>query len=381
MAAGHGLNFAATTATTPDDGLDFEGYPQPPEVPPDPTGENWRGPQGEPGEMGPPGPAGQDGAAGPQGAAGAAGPAGANGAPGAKGDTGAQGPAGAASTVPGPQGPTGATGPQGPKGDTGATGPSGSGGTPSDATPLINGTAAPGTSALYTRGDHVHPTDTSRAAASALAGYLPLTGGTLTGNLTVKALAGSPGVINIVRDPGQGAVITTYSNLPPSQPRWQLQLASPDPESGGNAGSNFLLQSFADSGAGLGTPLSISRATGVATFSAAIVNGPSDRTLKENIAPLQDALDKVLALQGVSFNMIATPDKPEIGLIAQDVAAVVPEVLQEYQTADSEGRAGPAKMALDYPKLVALLIEGMKTLAAELRATKAEVAALRGAQP
>ena len=57
MGAGDGLTFRTTTATTPDDGLDFEGYPQPPEVPPDPTGENWRGPQGEPGEMGPQGPA------------------------------------------------------------------------------------------------------------------------------------------------------------------------------------------------------------------------------------------------------------------------------------------------------------------------------------
>lgn len=36
--------------------------------------------------------------------------------------------------------------------------------TPSDAAPLVDGTAAPGTSALYSRGDHVHPTDTSRAA-------------------------------------------------------------------------------------------------------------------------------------------------------------------------------------------------------------------------
>lgn len=34
------------------------------------------------------------------------------------------------------------------------------------ATPLINGTAAVGTSTLYARQDHVHPTDTTRLAAS-----------------------------------------------------------------------------------------------------------------------------------------------------------------------------------------------------------------------
>lgn len=45
------------------------------------------------------------------------------------------------------------------------------GASPSNASPLINGTAAPGTSALYSRGDHVHPTDTTRYAASNPSGY------------------------------------------------------------------------------------------------------------------------------------------------------------------------------------------------------------------
>ena len=37
---------------------------------------------------------------------------------------------------------------------------------PSSATPAMDGTAAAGSSADYARGDHVHPTDTSRAASS-----------------------------------------------------------------------------------------------------------------------------------------------------------------------------------------------------------------------
>jgi len=47
------------------DELHFGGYAQPPSVPPDPTGEQWRGPPGPQGPPGPvstvPGPAGQDG--------------------------------------------------------------------------------------------------------------------------------------------------------------------------------------------------------------------------------------------------------------------------------------------------------------------------------
>lgn len=41
--------------------------------------------------------------------------------------------------------------------------------TPSDATPEMDGAGAPGTSVSYARGDHQHPTDTSRASATALA--------------------------------------------------------------------------------------------------------------------------------------------------------------------------------------------------------------------
>ena len=37
---------------------------------------------------------------------------------------------------------------------------------PSDTAPIVNGSAAPGTSTRYSRADHVHPTDTSRASAA-----------------------------------------------------------------------------------------------------------------------------------------------------------------------------------------------------------------------
>ena len=49
--------------------------------------------------------------------------------------------------------------------------------------------------------------------------------------------------------------------------RWTMYLGDGSAESGGNAGSNFLLQSFNDAGAYLDTPLSINRATSTATFS------------------------------------------------------------------------------------------------------------------
>ncbi len=77
---------AAPVATAPEvihDELHFGGYLRPPEVPPDPTGEGWRGPQGipgVPGQDGADGDPGQDGMDGTDGisiTAGAGAPAGA----------------------------------------------------------------------------------------------------------------------------------------------------------------------------------------------------------------------------------------------------------------------------------------------------------------
>jgi hypothetical protein len=151
--------------------------------------------------------------------------------------------------------------------------------------------------------------------------------------------------------------------------RWTFQLGNSTAESGGNSGTNFAIGNIADDGlTWLGVPLQITRSSGIAAFEQTIVNGPSDRTMKENIAPLAGSLAKVEALQGVSFNFITTPDKPEIGLIAQDVEPVVPEIIQGFQTHDNQGRAAEMKMALDYPKLTALLIEAVKELSAKVTA-------------
>jgi hypothetical protein len=264
-----------------------------------------------------------------------AGPTGPQGAVGPIGPMGATGPAGAASTVPGPIGPTGATGPMPPA---------------STINPVMNGTAAPGVGTNYSREDHVHPRDT---------GVLGLTGGAITGNLSITGITTVLGsnslVLNSVPAGGQRSILAQSNG----SNRWQLVLADGTAESGSNAGSNFALNALGDTGSPLSTPLSIDRATGVCTFSAAIVNGPSDRSSKENIAPLEGSLDKVLALQGVSFNMISDADKRrQIGLIAQDVVPVVPEIIQQFRSADDNVEI--RKLALDYPKLTVLLIEALK---------------------
>jgi hypothetical protein len=174
-----------------------QGPPGPPGAPGGPPGPQGipgaQGPKGDPGPPGPQGPKGSTGLTGstgpagptgPQGSTGPAGPTGATGPQGPKGNQGDPGIPGADSTVPGPPGATGPQGPKGDKGDTGATGPAGADGAGAPATvpPLMDGTAAVGTSLLFARQDHVHPSDTSRA---------PLASPTFTGD--PKAPTPSPG--------------------------------------------------------------------------------------------------------------------------------------------------------------------------------------------
>ena len=52
--------------------------------------------------------------------------------------------------------------------------------------------------------------------------------------------------------------------------RWSLYLGDGETETGGNAGSNFLIQSFSDTGAFVTNAFEITRATGSASFGAAV---------------------------------------------------------------------------------------------------------------
>lgn len=85
----------------------------------------------------------------------------------------------------------------------------------------------------------------------------------------------------------------------------------------------------------------------------------SDARCKQDINVLSNSLDKVINLQGVSFNwqedelMGDSPaEDKQIGFIAQDVEKVLPEVV----TKNSQGQ-----LSLDYSSIIPLLVEGMKT--------------------
>ena len=98
---------------------------------------------------------------------------------------------------------------------------------------------------------------------------------------------------------------------------------------------------------------------GAATFNND-VTAFSDKRLKTDISNIENGLDKVMRMQGVHYKRNDIEDaKPQIGVLAQDMEAIVPEVVL---TADDEMQT----KSVDYGKLTAVLIEAIKDLKAEI---------------
>jgi predicted small metal-binding protein len=86
----------------------------------------------------------------------------------------------------------------------------------------------------------------------------------------------------------------------------------------------------------------------------------SDVRKKKNIITIDNALDKVLQLRGVYYERIESKVDErddlykgrQLGMIAQEVQEIIPEVVSYAKEIDQYG--------LDYPKMVGLLVEGIK---------------------
>jgi hypothetical protein len=103
------------------------------------------------------------------------------------------------------------------------------------------------------------------------------------------------------------------------------------------------------------------------------IAGSSDLRFKTNITPIENPLQKVLQLRGVNFdwNKNAFPDRSfseskAIGFIAQEVEKILPEVVQTEKTAEGY-------KAVQYDKVVALLVEAIKEQQKQIDGLKLEL--------
>ena len=100
------------------------------------------------------------------------------------------------------------------------------------------------------------------------------------------------------------------------------------------------------------------QATGDITAFASV----SDVAMKENINPIENALDKVMQLGGYTFNYKSNPDQEMTGVMAQEIEKVLPGIV--YETVDPV--TGKETYAVRHGNLVGLLIEAIKELSAKV---------------
>ena len=97
--------------------------------------------------------------------------------------------------------------------------------------------------------------------------------------------------------------------------------------------------------------------TGDATLSGTVnaqnFNTTSDARLKENVATIENSVDIITSIRGVTFDWISSGES-SVGVIAQEVEAVVPEIVSNGDTKQ-----------VNYNGLIGVLIEAVKELKVE----------------
>jgi len=93
----------------------------------------------------------------------------------------------------------------------------------------------------------------------------------------------------------------------------------------------------------------------------------SDIRLKDNVITIGNALDKVCKLRGVEYtwNKGSRKDTRDLGVIAQEVEKVLPEIVKEKKMPLIDD-SGTTYKAVDYEKITAVLIEAVKEQQAQI---------------
>ena len=103
------------------------------------------------------------------------------------------------------------------------------------------------------------------------------------------------------------------------------------------------------------------------------VDSASDIKLKTNIKTIDNALDKVLKLRGAEYDRIDKDNKHEIGVIAQEVEKIIPELVNTNKDQDGEDTK-----SVSYGNMVAVLIEAIKEQNEVINKMKKEIDDLKG---
>jgi len=375
------------------------------------------GPQGLAGAQGTTGPQGVQGVQGTTGTQGTSGYIGADGAQGVQGTAGTNGTIGVngAQGVQGVQGTTGSTGATGSQGTTGATGAAGSGTITDDTT--TNSTYYP-VFATATTGTLNARVSSSKATWNPSSGVL-----TISGDIRAPIFYDSNDTGYYLNPNGSSQLSAVYANnwfRPQGDTGLYFQDKGYGLWSAGSAGASYgnastygagvnswqgwnITNDFTwmgrdntdcglyDSSSGhwiiyspyntsyiglnsSSTSASYSVYLSGSLYTTSTITEASDRRKKKDIVTIDSALAKVNQLRGVYYSKIDNPvknlqDKREMGVIAQEVDLVTPEVVTYASDTDEYGVA--------YGNFAGLFIEAIKELTTKVNNLAEELKVLK----
>jgi len=128
------------------------------------------------------------------------------------------------------------------------------------------------------------------------------------------------------------------------------------------ATGNNIFVDTANERVGVGTTVPSSTLQVSGTITCTDVNSTSDVKLKENIHQIKDPLDKVMKINGVGFRWKENKNE-SIGVIAQDIEEVIPEVVKN---------SGDMK-TVNYNGLIGVLIEAVKEQQYQIEELKKQI--------
>jgi hypothetical protein len=282
----------------------------------------------------------------------------------------------------------------------------------STTTPGMDGTASPGTQAAWSRGDHVHPVDTSRYAATnpsgfqtaaqvtaSLANYLPLAGGTLTGTLTGTNVTMSGQIAATSLLPSKDAAPDFYLNASATvrvvnfATGYSITYSTVGQYAIYGNNANILSLDYV----GNLTCTNSAEKPGGGPWTAS-----SDARIKTVEGDYEGGLAEILGLRPVVYrykgndtptsDLDVTPEGPRayrgsapypasrhakvagqrtfVGLVAQEVEAVMPAMVTKV-AGFIDGQAVNDLRQLDATELIFAVVNAIKTLAARLDALEA----------
>lgn len=204
------------------------------------------------------------------------------------------------------------------------------------------------------------------------------------GNVGIGVLPNTSYILRTTTDGGKGVNLNTFAmgksggdyawagyNFVPTASSGVYTYNATDFAAAIRYGQSGAIQVFTASSGTSGTTISWASGPYVANAGTSWTSA-SDERLKNITGLITDALPKVSQLRAAKFTWKSdSTNKPQVGLIAQDVLKVLPEAVDT--TTD------PEAFGVSYTEVIPLLVSAIQELKAELDAVKAELATVKGA--